>query len=154
MAQSIEVPKGRLFLGGSPEGGVESPLFVKTSNLTTHGVIVGMTGSGKTGLGIILLEEILLSGKPALILDPKGDMGNLLLTFPDLDGASFQPWLENSGSKEEANKTANFWKEGLSSWGISGRRIKELRDKVEFALYTPGSTSGVPLNIVGSLKAP
>ena len=154
MAQSIEVPKGRLFLGGSPEKGVESPLFVKTSNLTTHGVIVGMTGSGKTGLGIILLEEILLSGKPALILDPKGDMGNLLLTFPDLDGKSFQPWLENSDSKEKAEKTANFWKEGLESWGISGKRIKELRDKVEFGLYTPGSTSGIPLNIVGSLRAP
>lgn len=154
MAQSIEVPKGRLFLGGSPEEGVESPLFVKTSNLTTHGVIVGMTGSGKTGLGIILLEEILLSGKPALILDPKGDMGNLLLTFPDLDGESFQPWLENSDSKEDAKKTANFWKEGLSSWGITGKRIQELRDKVEFGLYTPGSTSGIPLNIVGSLRAP
>lgn len=154
MAKPIDVPKGRLFLGGSLEEGVDSPLFIKTSNLTTHGVIVGMTGSGKTGLGIVLLEEILLSGRPALILDPKGDMGNLLLTFPELDGGSFQPWMEDSGSKAAAEKTAGFWKEGLSSWGITGKRIQQLRDKVEFGLYTPGSKSGVPLNIVGSLRAP
>ena len=154
MAQSIEAPKGKLYLGGDPEAGTESPLFIKASNLTTHGVIVGMTGSGKTGLGIVLLEEILLSGRPALILDPKGDMGNLLLTFPELNGASFQPWLENSPSIDESQKTAAFWKKGLASWGIDGERIQRLRDKVEFGLYTPGSTSGIPLNIVGSLQAP
>ena len=81
MANQIEIPKGRLYMGGSPDKGMEEPVFIKSSNLTTHGVIVGMTGSGKTGLGIILLEELLLSGRPTLILDPKGDMGNLLLTL-------------------------------------------------------------------------
>lgn len=154
MAQSINVPKGKLYLGGSPEEGVKSPLMIKSSNLTTHGVIVGMTGSGKTGLGIVLLEEILLSGRPALILDPKGDMGNLLLNFPDLDADSFQPWMEDSGDKKAATKTANMWKEGLASWGITGKRLQKLRDNVEFGLYTPGSKSGIPLNIVGSLQAP
>ncbi|MDZ4699089.1 MAG: DUF87 domain-containing protein [Rhodothermales bacterium] len=161
MAQAIQVPDGRLFLGGSPEGGASAPVFIKTGDLTTHGVIVGMTGSGKTGLGIVLLEEVLLSGRPALILDPKGDMGNLLLAFPELAGADFLPWV----SKEEAEKagktpedfadgTAQNWRDGLASWGILPERVKALREKAEFTLYTPGSTAGVPMNIVGSLQAP
>ena len=161
MAQAIQVPDGRLFLGGSPEGGAAAPVFIKTGDLTTHGVIVGMTGSGKTGLGIVLLEEVLLSGRPALILDPKGDMGNLLLAFPELAGPDFLPWV----SKEEAEKagktpeafadgTAQTWRDGLASWGILPERVKALREKAEFTLYTPGSTAGVPMNIVGSLQAP
>ena len=154
MAQSIDVPDGKFYLGGSADEKAQSPLFVKSSNLTTHGVIVGMTGSGKTGLGIVLLEEVLLSGRPTLILDPKGDMGNLLLTFPDLAPDSFQPWLEDRDSKKAGEKTAQLWKNGLSSWGISGERIKRLRENIEFGLYTPGSKSGIPLNIVGSLRAP
>ena len=161
MAKKIEVPEGRLYLGGSPDEGMEAPLFLKSSNLTTHGVIVGMTGSGKTGLGIILLEEILLSGRPTLILDPKGDMGNLLLTFPELDPASFKPWMNEQEAQtkktsldELAGDTASFWKKGLASWGITPDRIQALRDKASFSLYTPGSTAGIPLNIVGSLKAP
>ena len=161
MAKQIEVPKGRLYMGGSPEKGMDEPIFIKSSNLTTHGVIVGMTGSGKTGLGIILLEEILLSGLPTLILDPKGDMGNLLLTFPELDGASFRPWVSEQEAKKDgksadqlADDTAALWKKGLAGWGINQKRIQALRDKAEFSLYTPGSTAGIPLNIVGSLKAP
>ncbi|MEZ4702018.1 MAG: DUF87 domain-containing protein [Rhodothermales bacterium] len=161
MAQPIEVPDGRLYLGGSPEGGVSAPVFIKSSDLTTHGVIVGMTGSGKTGLGIVLLEEILLSGRPALILDPKGDMGNLLLAFPELSGKDFLPWV----SKEDAEKagkspdafaddTAKTWRDGLASWGITPERVKALRERAAFTLYTPGSTAGVPMNIVGSLQAP
>ncbi len=148
-------------MGGSPDKGMEAPTFIKASNLTTHGVIVGMTGSGKTGLGIILLEELLLSGRPTLILDPKGDMGNLLLTFPELAGADFKPWISASEAKKEgmtvddlADKTAGFWKKGLAGWGITEDRIAALREKADFSLYTPGSTAGIPLNIVGSLKAP
>ena len=155
------MPKGRLFLGGEPEAGVEKPLFLKTNNLTTHGVIVGMTGSGKTGLGIILLEEILLSGIPTLILDPKGDMGNLLLAFPELNAESFKPWMSEQSANDDgatvedlAASTAATWKKGLASWGIEESRIEQLRQKAGFSLYTPGSTAGIPLNIVGSLKAP
>ncbi|MFK7848432.1 MAG: ATP-binding protein [Rhodothermales bacterium] len=161
MANKIDVPDGRLYMGGSPDKGMEEPTFIKSSNLTTHGVIVGMTGSGKTGLGIILLEEILLSGLPTLILDPKGDMGNLLLTFPELSGQEFRPWISESAAKKDgvsadelAESTAGFWKKGLAGWGITPDRIAALRDKAEFSLYTPGSTAGIPLNIVGSLKAP
>ena len=161
MADTIQVPDGRLFLGGSPDKGVEEPLFLKSSNLTTHGVIVGMTGSGKTGLGIVLLEEVLLSGIPALILDPKGDMGNLLLTFPELNGEALRPWISESEAAKDgvspdefATNTAAFWKKGLASWQITPERIGKLREKVGFTLYSPGSTAGVPLNIVGSLQAP
>ena len=159
--QKIKVPQGRLYLGGEPEAGKDAPIFLKSSNLTTHGVIVGMTGSGKTGLGIILLEELLLSGVPTLILDPKGDMGNLLLTFPDLNGASFQPWVSAQEAQKDgisvdelAENTAATWKKGLAGWGIDGDRIAQLRDKAGFGLYTPGSSAGIQLNIVGSLKAP
>jgi hypothetical protein len=130
-------------------------------DLTTHGVIVGMTGSGKTGLGIIYLEEALRAGIPALILDPKGDMTNLLLTFPDLAPADFAPWVdpaeaERSGITVEAlaEKTATLWKEGLKSWDLGGTDIADLRASAGFTIYTPGSTAGVPMNVLGSLAAP
>lgn len=161
MAAVTEVPEGRLYLGGDPKEGKDAPLFLKSSNLTTHGVIVGMTGSGKTGLGIVLLEEVLLSGIPALILDPKGDMGNLLLSFPNLSGEEFRPWISDHDADKEgvtpdafAQSTADFWKKGLNSWGVTADRIKKLHEAADFSLYTPGSTAGIPINIVGSLKAP
>lgn len=140
---------------------MEAPLFLKSDHLTTHGVIVGMTGSGKTGLGVILLEEVLLSGIPTLILDPKGDMGNLLLTFPRLSADAFLPWITETEASSEgvsplelAEQKASFWKKGLASWGIAEDRIGRLREHVDFGLYTPGSQAGIPLNIVGTLKAP
>jgi len=153
-----DVPAGHLYLGTNPEG---EPLHYEASNLTTHGVIVGMTGSGKTGLGMIMLEEALMQGIPTLIIDPKGDMGNLLLTFPDLAPADFEPWINPTEAQrdgvsvaEKAASTAAMWKSGLERSGIGPERIGELRQKVDFTIYTPGSTSGVPLNIIGSLKAP
>ena len=136
-------------------------LAVGSSDLTTHGVIVGMTGSGKTGLAIDLLEEALLAGIPALIIDPKGDMGNLALTFPDLAPASFQPWVSASQAQSEgitvealAEKTATSWREGLAAQGIGPERIQQLKDAADVTIYTPGSSAGVPLNVLGSLRAP
>ncbi len=134
---------------------------VPTGDLTTHGVIVGMTGSGKTGLGVVLIEEAMTAGVPCLLIDPKGDLTNLCLMFPDLAPADFRPWI-NEGDAQKAGVTpdafaeqqATTWKDGLAGWGITPDRIKALRDSVRTTIYTPGSTAGVPLNIVGSLQAP
>ncbi len=100
------------------------------SDLTTHGVLIGMTGSGKTGLGVIFLEEALRSGIPTLIVDPKGDMTNLLLTFPDLAPSDFRPWIDEAAAQrdgrtpdEAAEATATRWREGLGSWGLDGDDI-------------------------------
>ncbi len=160
-----DVPAGHLYLGGvlDPSTGERTgdPVHLEASDLTTHGVIVGMTGSGKTGLSLIMLEEALLQGIPTIIIDPKGDMGNLLLTFPELSGGDFEPWVnpadaarEGISVGEHATKTAEMWKNGLESWGISGDRMKTLREKADFTIYTPGSDSGVGLDIIGDLSAP
>lgn len=152
---SIETPDGHFYLGESVES--QAPVFLDSSDLTTHGVIVGMTGSGKTGLGIVLLEEALQAGKPALIIDPKGDMGNLLLSFPQLLPTDFMPWVRESDDADKtqtAVDTAQLWKNGLEKSGITQQRIQDLRDRAEFSIYTPGSNAGIPLNIIGSLKAP
>lgn len=149
----VDVPDGQLFLGEAVDTEHQrtgAPVLLKASDLTTHGVIVGMTGSGKTGLGIDLLEEALLQGIPTLVLDPKGDLGNLLLTFPALAPEDFAPWVEGADPAE----VAATWKDGLAGWGIDGTRIQALRDAASFTIYTPGSTSGVGLNVVGSLQRP
>jgi hypothetical protein len=134
---------------------------VASSDLTTHGVIVGMTGSGKTGLGVVLIEEALRSGVPTLLIDPKGDLTNLCLTFPDLAPTDFQPWVNEGDATKAGQSVADFaaaqaetWRNGLGGWGLSGASIAELRSKVDFTIYTPGSAGGIGVNIVGSLQAP
>jgi Helicase HerA, central domain len=150
----IDVPAGHLFLGEHLDPGTRKrngePVLLEAADLTTHGVIVGMTGSGKTGLGVVLIEEALLAGIPTLVIDPKGDLGNLLLTFPELKPDDFAPWVEAGDPAEVAKQ----WSEGLAAWGIEPSRIARLRDAAEFTIYTPGSSSGVPLDIVGGLDAP
>ncbi|MBN1248664.1 MAG: hypothetical protein JXC32_13475 [Anaerolineae bacterium] len=130
-------------------------------DLTTHAVCVGMTGSGKTGLCIDLLEEAAIDRVPALIVDPKGDITNLLLTFPDLAPADFRPWINvddarRKGLSEDAfaAQQAELWRKGLASWGQDGERIRMLRETADFAIYTPGSDAGLPVSILQSFAAP
>ncbi|MCI0360815.1 MAG: ATP-binding protein [Planctomycetaceae bacterium] len=136
-------------------------LLYESRDLCTHAVCVGMTGSGKTGLCLALLEEAAIDGIPALIIDPKGDLGNLLLTFPQLRGEDFQPWVDPADAKrggisteEYAAKTAQKWKQGLAEWGQPPERIQKLQGAVDVAIYTPGSTAGLPLTVLRSFDAP
>jgi hypothetical protein len=130
-------------------------------DLTTHAVIIGMTGSGKTGLGIGIIEEAAIDHIPVLAIDPKGDLGNLLLTFPELRPEDFQPWV-NARSAADLGMTpqayaqaqAKLWRDGLAEWGQDGARIARLRDSAELALYTPGSSAGRPLAALESFTAP
>ncbi len=130
-------------------------------DLVTHAVCVGMTGSGKTGLCIGLLEEAVIDNIPAIVVDPKGDLADLLLTFPDLADADFLPWINEEEAlrkgvspREYAARQAALWKKGLAEWGQDGARIRKLRDAAEFAIYTPGSTAGLPVSILKSFSFP
>ena len=140
---------------------IAEPQTYDPDDLTTHAVVVGMTGSGKTGLCLDIMEEAALKKLPAILIDPKGDITNLLLHFPELLPEDFQPWINASDAKREgktveqsAADTAAMWKEGLQGWGIESDRIQQLKDSVDRAIYTPGSTSGKPISILASLKAP
>jgi len=137
------------------------PLLVDAKRFTTHAVCVGMTGSGKTGLLIGLIEEAALDGIPTLVIDPKGDLANVLLAFPDLRPADFLPWLEADAAQragitleELAERTARTWSDGLAASGQSGDRIRRLREAAEMTVYTPGSRAGTPLAMLGSLDPP
>jgi hypothetical protein len=137
------------------------PLLYDSRDLVTHAVCVGMTGSGKTGLCLAILEEAALDGIPAIIIDPKGDLGNLLLTFPELRGQDFQPWVNAEDAERKGLDTAAYaeeqaktWRQGLAAWGQNAERIRTLRDKVEMVIYTPGSSSGIPVNVLASFEAP
>ena len=130
-------------------------------DLTTHALCVGMTGSGKTGLCIDLLEEAALDHVPAIIIDPKGDITNLLLTFPELQPADFKPWVNIDDARrkgltvdEFAAQQAELWRKGLKEWGQDGSRIRMLRESADFTLYTPGSSAGIPVSILHSFAAP
>lgn len=137
------------------------PVMYDSKDLVTHGVVLGMTGSGKTGLCIALLEEAAMDNIPAIVIDPKGDIANLLLTFPDLEGKSFEPWVNADDAakkgisvEEHAGKTAAMWKKGLGDWGQDAERIARFREKTDINIFTPGSNAGIPVSILSSLAAP
>ncbi len=137
------------------------PLLYDPADLTTHAVVVGMTGSGKTGLCIDLMEEAALLGIPALMVDPKGDITNALLHFPDLAAQDFKPWLDAEQARREgktleqaAQEVAQRWRDGLQEWGIGAEQLRALNQSVQYAIYTPGSDAGIPINILTSLEAP
>lgn len=132
-----------------------------SKDLVTHAVCVGMTGSGKTGLCVALLEEAAIDGIPAIVIDPKGDLANLLLTFPNLGTEDFAPWVneedaqkKNLSTNDYAASQAELWKKGLAEWGQDGARIKRLREAADFRIYTPGSNAGIPVSILKSFAAP
>lgn len=139
----------------------DEAVMLDPANLTTHAVVTGMTGSGKTGLCIGLLEEAALHGTPAIIVDPKGDLTNLVLHFPAQQAADFEPWIDPETAKREgktvtqmAEETAAQWKKGLQDWGLGQAELQALADAADYTIYSPGSTSGIPVNILSSFEAP
>ena len=139
----------------------DTPAGLKANRLVTHMVGVGMTGSGKTGLCITLLEELVLAGVPLIIIDPKGDMANLALLFDDLDPADFGKWVDPGEAErkgrtvaEHADAVAEMWREGLADWGQGPERVKELRERMALTIYTPGSDSGTPVDVLGAFAPP
>ncbi|MCB9680951.1 MAG: DUF853 family protein [Alphaproteobacteria bacterium] len=138
-----------------------APATLPADRLTTHAVCLGMTGSGKTGLCISLLEEVALAGVPVLAIDPKGDLANLALAFPELRAEDFAPWIDTDAASREgrstadaAARTATRWKEGLASWGIGPERLRALADGTDVVVLTPGSEAGVPIDVLSALAAP
>jgi hypothetical protein len=139
----------------------DQEILYDPADLTTHGVVTGMTGSGKTGLCIDILEEAALQRIPAIIIDPKGDLTNLLLHFPGLAPGDFQPWIDpdlarraGETMEQAALAASSAWRNGLEQWSISPERIAALKNAAAFAIYTPGSDSGIPVSVLSSLAAP
>jgi hypothetical protein len=139
----------------------DEPVLYDSKDLTTHAAIIGMTGSGKTGLGIGILEEAALDHIPVIAIDPKGDMGNLLLTFPQLKPENFRPWINERSALDKGQTPDEFaaaqaalWKKGLGQWGQTGKRIAQLRKNADLAIYTPGSNAGLPVSVLHSFAAP
>jgi DNA helicase HerA-like ATPase len=137
------------------------PISYDARDLTTHAVCVGMTGSGKTGLCVSLLEEAALDQVPALIIDPKGDVTNLLLQFSNLHAKDFEPWVNPDDARRKGQTIAEYaqveaerWRHGLADWGIQGERIQALQESADYTIFTPGSEAGVPVAVLGALAAP
>jgi Helicase HerA, central domain len=156
---------GAFYLGRpfDPQAGAAPapPLLYDSRDLLTHAVCVGMTGSGKTGLCVALLEEAAIDGIPALVIDPKGEMGNLLLSFPELRPEDFLPWVDEEEAGRQGKSAAEYaagqaelWRRGLADWDQDGERIRRFREAAEVAIYTPGSDAGLSLSILSSLGAP
>ncbi|MFN8709489.1 MAG: ATP-binding protein, partial [Planctomyces sp.] len=157
---------GQFYLGRvhdltSDKTAPDQPILYDARDLTTHAVCVGMTGSGKTGLCLALIEEAAIYGIPAICIDPKGDLGNLMLTFPELRSQDFEPWVDSDeatrqglSSEELAEKTATLWRNGLKQWGQDGDRIRKMRETTDVTIYTPASTAGRQLTVLKSFAAP
>ena len=130
---------------------LDEPVLYDSRDLVTHAVCVGMTGSGKTGLCLGLIEEAAIDGVPVIAIDPKGDLGNLLLTFPRLSADEFRPWVNEDDARRAgtsvdafAAEQAKSWTSGLQAWGQDAARVQRLRDAAEFTIFTPGSRAGRP----------
>ncbi len=160
----IEAPTtfymGRRF---DPDTGrlIDDVVYYDSRDLVTHAVVVGMTGSGKTGLCITLLEEAVMDRVPAIVIDPKGDITNLMLTFPNLSPEEFLPWINPDDAQrtgltpqEYAADVAQMWRDGLSSWGIGPQRLQEFKNNATFSIFTPGSDAGLPISIVDAMQPP
>jgi hypothetical protein len=156
---------GAFYLGREYDLDAKKPkddlVLYDSKDLVTHGVVLGMTGSGKTGLCLALLEEAAMDGIPVIAIDPKGDIGNIMFTFPTLDGPTLKPWINEDDARRKgvsvddyAQGQADLWKKGLGDWGQSQDRIKALREKIDMTIYTPGSNAGIPVSILSSLSAP
>ena len=150
-----------VFYLGREKNNPENLLLYPSKHLTTHGIIVGMTGSGKTGLAIDLIEEAAIDGVPAILIDPKGDLADILLQFPELDPTDFRPWISEEEAArsaispdELAAKTAEMWRKGLAGWGQDGERIRMLKAAADYAVYTPGDVNGRPIQLLSDFKAP
>ena len=148
---------GAFYLGREYDPGDQSPtddlVLYDSKDLVTHGVVLGMTGSGKTGLCIALLEEAAMDHVPAIVIDPKGDISNLLLQFPDLAASDFRPWINEDDARKKglspddfAAKTAETWRNGLADWGQSPERIAQLKERSDINFFTPGSKAGMPVS--------
>lgn len=140
---------------------VDDILYYDSRDLTTHAVVVGMTGSGKTGLCISLLEEAAIDNIPAIVIDPKGDITNLMLAFPELTPEEFEPWVNVDDARragmevhEYAQTVAQKWREGLANWGIGQQRVQTFKNNARFSIYTPGSDAGLPVSILDAMQAP
>jgi hypothetical protein len=140
---------------------LDEAVLYDSRDLVTHAVCVGMTGSGKTGLCLSLIEEAAIDGVPVIAIDPKGDLGNLLLTFPQLSASEFRPWIDEDEARRTGQTADAFaaaeaerWRAGLAEWGEDGARIERLKSAAEFTIYTPGSRAGVPISILSSFNAP
>lgn len=156
---------GKFYLGRGydlDKGELEDNLTLYDSkDLVTHGAVLGMTGSGKTGLCLGLLEEAAMDNIPAIVIDPKGDIPNLMLTFPNFQGSDFEPWVNEDDARKKgksvpefASGVAEMWKNGIAEWGQSGERVAQMREKVDINVFTPGSKAGIPVSILSSLDVP
>lgn len=139
----------------------EAPVRVEydPKDLTTHGLIFGMTGSGKTGLAVGLMEEAQRARIPIIAIDPKGDLTNLALAWPDLSPKHFASWidparLEGKSPLDVAEATAGRWREGLAKDGLGEADIAAMRRGAHLTVYTPGSTAGIPVSLLDRFAPP